>query len=296
MNMPQDATDGGAIQRLELTAEEFARQYDRPAKPVVLANVIRQWPATSQWTPEFFRARYGELRLPVIFPDGRQVELPLSEFLDHVAASTPDEPGPYLYGIMFEQHMPELLPAIRPAPGTGPAFLNTRLLPQLRRFRDGRPELLIASPGANFLLHYDDLHVHTYVTQVRGDKIFWMYPPEQTPYMYPRPDQRNVSQIDRVEPLDEQRFPLFRTARPLQALVREGDSIYIPAGWWHHTRTLSASIAIRHEAATPSNWEEFCNDYVLGSRVRNPLTPWRQAKLGYMRGVGRLLGAIRPLT
>ena len=38
------------------------------------------------------------------------------------------------------------------------------------------------------------------------------------------------------DPADADRFPALAEARPLRALVREGDVLYLPCGWWHAVR------------------------------------------------------------
>ena len=65
-------------------------------------------------------------------------------------------------------------------------------------------------------------YLHGFVTQIYGDKEFVVYPPEQTPYMYPRRTIAKVSQIgDPLQP-DLEKFPLFAQASAASTMVKRG--------------------------------------------------------------------------
>ncbi len=49
-----------------LTPESFAREYLHPMKPVVLSDLTATWPARTKWTIEYFKEKYGHLRVPVV--------------------------------------------------------------------------------------------------------------------------------------------------------------------------------------------------------------------------------------
>ena len=54
----------------------------------------------------------------------------------------------------------------------------------------------------------------------------------------------NVSGVGNVETADGAHFPLLGKARYTEAVLRPGDSLYMPAGTWHHMRSLSASMSV----------------------------------------------------
>jgi hypothetical protein len=77
-----------------------------------------------------------------------------------------------------------------------------------------------------------------------GRRRFTLFPPAQTPNLYPGPFELTLSgppvsmvQLDQV---DDDAFPRFRTALE-HAVVAElgpGDALYIPYFWWHHVHAL----------------------------------------------------------
>jgi hypothetical protein len=70
-----------------------------------------------------------------------------------------------------------------------------------------------------------------------------------------RTSQQNGSLRDWQEPttieLDEpddgtqiRKFPLFRAAKYVEAILEEGEMLYVPVGWWHYVRSLSTSWSV----------------------------------------------------
>lgn len=233
--------------------DAWLRQPKRHMHPVIIPDLCSHWPAM-QWTTRWLRERFGNRPVPY---DDR--ETPLAEALDRIEASTPEAPAPYLFRCHLEKYLPELIADIQPIPGAALNRLNTGIV-RHPEFHMGLPELLVAGPGTRFpRLHCDIFNLHTVITQVRGDKEFIFHPPNQTPFLYPIADNRNFSAIDRFDPVDENRWPEYRGAKPIRVTVREGESIFISSLWWHRTLILDkVSIAVTWDLLTRSNW----NDYV----------------------------------
>jgi hypothetical protein len=79
---------------------------------------------------------------------------------------------------------------------------------------------------------------------VAGRRRFTLFPPSQTPNLYPGPFELTLAgppvSMVQLETPDFDRFPRFREALA-HAVVAEldpGDAIYIPYFWWHHVRAL----------------------------------------------------------
>lgn len=79
---------------------------------------------------------------------------------------------------------------------------------------------------------------------VAGRRRFTLFPPDQTPNLYPGPFEHTLAgppvSMVRLEAPDLERYPRFETARA-QARVAElapGDAVFIPYFWWHHVASL----------------------------------------------------------
>jgi ribosomal protein L16 Arg81 hydroxylase len=126
-------------------------------------------------------------------------------------------------------------------PGT--RVLIDELMP-LPRFLDPgslgqRLSLWFGPRGTVTPLHHDTMNV--LLAQIRGRKAVTLIPPSATPLVY---NEIGVySRVD-VEHPDDDTFPLFAAAPRSTFVLRPGEALFIPVGWWHHVRALDESISV----------------------------------------------------
>jgi hypothetical protein len=103
--------------------------------------------------------------------------------------------------------------------------------------------------------------------------------------MYPKDaHHRNHSEINNVDQPDLQRFPLFAQARGMRFELGPGEMLYIPGGWWHTAKMLSASITVSMNSACRANWKNVTEDICYKARLKTPLLA--VALRVYLFGVG----------
>jgi hypothetical protein len=242
--------------RSGLSYQEFVDTYLMPRKPVIIVDGLKEWPALRKWTPEFFKTNFGDKQVTV-----DKTPMRLGDYIDLVLSSTPEKPCPYLSALHVRQEFSEIAPDIEPdLKYTLPDRLRSRLMVGKYKSPKGLPELLISGRGGRFSLHYDALHMLGFVTQIYGDKEFIVFNPSDTKYLYPAPADPKKSQINNPFDPDLERFPLFANTTPCRFVLRAGETIFNPAGWWHATRMLSPSIAMVISTVNASNWKEFSDD------------------------------------
>src|SRR5581483_9132798 len=84
----------------------------------------------------------------------------------------------------------------------------------------------------------------------------------QEPYLYPGAGSaKNKSRVNDIEHPDLEQFPLFAKATPIRCSLHPGETLFVPAGWWHTARMLSPSITISANTANATNWAQFTQDY-----------------------------------
>lgn len=243
--------------RAGLTRAQFARDYLSPPRPVILTDAISHWRALGRWTPEFFRDEYGDVEIVV---DGEAMTL--GGLIDRIEESTSDAPAPYLRNQLLAQWPPQLAAEVSPMPDcTQPNWLDSRFFPS--RHPLSSVEVYIGGRGAVFpVLHYDGLHTHAFLMQLHGDKEYIVFSPEQTAFMYPREGlEMNKSRIDDVLEPDPEAFPLFDQAEGLRFELHPGETLFVPAGWWHTARILSSSVTVSVNVVNHANGAAFRNDY-----------------------------------
>jgi hypothetical protein len=241
-----------------LTYEAFQREYVRKNRPVVVENAVTEWPALQKWTPEYFKTTFGSRRVDVSYEE----QMTFADFIDGVLASSEATPGPYMYRFFIGPHLPEILPDVLPQNEYAfPGRLASPLMPRSWRRPDGYLKLLIGGVGGRFpVMHYDTQNMHAAITEIHGDKAFVLFSPEDTPYLYPREDMPNKSEIADIDDVDLARFPLFAKATRHETVLRPGDMVFVPSKWWHTARVLTASVSICQNMLDGSNWRGFVDE------------------------------------
>jgi hypothetical protein len=241
--------------RQSLSYAEFVADYCLPRRPVILTDAISEWPATARWTPDYFVERAGDTKVEI---DGSTYSV--DRLVELIADSTPEDPAPYLRAQKVVDVFPGLAADLEPPiKYSQPNWADSALLlPPMRRGR--LHEILIGGRGAGFhVLHYDKDHLHAFISQFYGDKEFFVYAPDQTPRLYPKPSTPNQSPVDIFDP-DLERHPDFAHAEQITLTLHPGETVFMPAGWWHTTRMTGPSISVTWNTVNATNWSDVAAD------------------------------------
>ena len=217
----------------------FEARYLRPGRPVILTNLAADWPMPpAAWTFARVAERYGDADVVAAALEGGKL------------ADDPKE------GVVFRKVRLGDVIASLSRPGTGDLYVMapTWNLPQqfrrdyrLPAYCEGaahmRAKFWVGKAGTVTPTHRDvphNLNVH-----LTGRKRWMLFPPGGS-RMYPRgifSGMPNFSRIDPEQP-DYDRCPRFRGVTALGGVVEPGETLFIPHGWWHHTRTLEDAVAM----------------------------------------------------
>ena len=266
---------------------EFIAEYRNPRRPVILTDAAREWGLYGRGTPDYFRGDYGSRVVRV-----RERDYPLRELIDLLEASTVDRPGPYPCKFEVARDFPELLAELTPRFRYSlPDRQASPLLPQQLFKYVNNLEIFFGGPGGEFpYLHYDVMRLHAWITQLHGDKEFTVYAPGQERFLYVNPDIPWQSTIQDHHHPDYERYPLLRQAKSQKIVIRAGETLFLPCGWWHTARSLNMTISIAFDQLGADNWPAFIDDVVDDRRRLGH--PVKAVLLGsYLRSIGPLLGA-----
>jgi histone arginine demethylase JMJD6 len=232
---------------------------------VVITGALEGWRATSKWTPQFFKERYGTLPLTVngqhhtlsgFLPSRGGRPITIGEFIDLTLSSNDQNPAPYLRNVHLEKFIPELTADVEPLPDYfSPNWLDGPLSqPFNSRLHGGRCELYIGGRGGRFpVLHWDSWHIYTFLCQIYGIKEYTVFPPDQSKFLYPNGHHSSVD----IENVDLNKFPLFAQAEAIKFQLHPGEILFVPPGWWHTQKILTPSITISASRVNASNWNDF---------------------------------------
>lgn len=253
---------GAEIDRRDaLSYGEFESEYLTPNKPVIVTDALAHWQALGKWTPEWLAEQFPDRMLEFKYGD---LSLSLGEFIPKVMDSSPESPAPYLTNLPLSDNFPELVDDVMPAPTYfGPNWARRKFLHGGVRQslnRGSEMEIYIGGPGGAFpILHWDGMATHAYLMQVYGVKQYWVWPPEDSDYLYPS-DGGNTSPIRNVEDPDFDKYPLFEKARATTFTLHPGELLFVPSCWWHTAKMLTPSITLSVNTLNRSNWKNFAYD------------------------------------
>lgn len=239
------------IDRVEgITPADFKKHYYTPRKPVIIAGTgfSQNWPAYSKWTWDYFKSIVGDKTVGVYnneranentLVNGADDYITFGEYLSMV------EKGPvalriFLFNIF--QHAPQLVEDF-----TWPDELASGFLKKY-------PMLFVGGAGSVAHMHYDIDLSHIFHTQFIGRKRVLLLENNQSPFIYRMPFtvESAANFVNWSEHLDTDQFPALKHARGYTSILNHGDTMFMPAGYWHHMEYLDGGFAMSLRALDPS--------------------------------------------
>jgi len=249
--------------------KDFSDSYFKPLLPLVIQDLAKSWPASKKWSPDFFRAQYGNKQVKV-YDDSfvaagkhymsKLKTIPLKQYIDTIMTSSQNL-RMFLYNIKSE--IPELVDDI-----TFPALINGLS----RNF----VFMFFGCKGSVTQMHFDIDMSHVFHTAMYGKKTVYLFPYEQGKNLHRYPFTCR-SYVD-VERPDFQQYPGLKDAQGYKVELEPGETLYIPSGYWHHFvyDEPGYSVSLR---CTNSTWQGkllgFYNLLVMSpiDRLMNIISP-----------------------
>lgn len=252
------------VDAADITYEQFIEEHWKPGIPLVLKNATKVWGAYGQFSPDWFRERFGDRMTNV-----NGTDYTMRELMDLVEGKDTSRPVPYPCKYHIPSQLPELMPLLSPL-NIGYAKPNWLESGWFKRGYWGSAlELFIGGPGGKFpYVHLDYYHLSAWINQLYGNKEFTVWPRGQEKYLYPDAQNRWMSSIPDIENVDLDKYPLYRNATPIKFVVGAGETLYIPVGIWHTAKSLEPTISVAFDLLNAQNFPAFLKD-VWGFKSRN---------------------------
>jgi hypothetical protein len=242
LELESSSFDFAWIRRVSgLGPEEFHHLYYALNRPVILTDVVDDWPARTKWSLDFLRANFGSH--VVAYQKGRSatdhrdafvdhtVRAPFGTFLDEISEVPDGMSPPYLIAHDRLLDRPEFRPLLddirlderylSPASGPGEIFF------------------WIGPEGARTPLHRDLGNV--FMAQVLGRKRVKMVPSRQLHLVY---NEHGYHSDADFSDLSYDEYPLLKQAFVLDFILEPGEFLFIPVGWWHHVEALDLTVTV----------------------------------------------------
>ncbi|MEM7218430.1 MAG: cupin-like domain-containing protein [Pseudomonadota bacterium] len=241
---PSGCSRSQPVDFLSLASESAAVDAAIAARqPVVLTDLAADWPALSEWTPDNLSSRYGDKRVRVYDASfgepganymGSVDAMSFAEFLQATLGEGRDL-RMFLYNI--SHHVPELLDDV--------------ILPDIGlRFSRRFVFTFFGCQGAVTPLHYDIDMGHVFYTAIHGRRRIRLFAPDQAAALYQHPF--TVRAYANLERPDYGRHPALKWARGFEVVLQPGQTLFLPAGYWHEFHYLDAGFGVSLRASSPA--------------------------------------------
>lgn len=204
-------------------------------------QALAHWPQTTEWTLDYFNTHYGDVEVEAQI--GRESNPQYQRKFKSICKRLP---------------LHDVIEAIRENPASNDVYLaaknapfsNEGLKPLLNTvpklpdiltdvYPPDTTALWLGPAGTLTQLHHD--WCNALFVQLHGRKEFTLIPANQAAYVYNR-----FQRFADVNPKDwdKTHFPLFQYATPQTIILKPGDALFIPVGWWHQVESLDISISM----------------------------------------------------
>ena len=242
-----------AIERIAtISAEDFKHQHYDPMKPLVITGLAKEWPAYEKWNWDYFESIVGDVKVGVYNNIKSDAYTPINtaddymkfgDYIDMVRRG-PAEWRIFLFNIF--EHAPQLTRDFE-----WPEHL-------MKNFVKRYPMLFVGGKGSITHMHFDIDLSHILHTQFVGRKRVLLFPFEEQHKLYRKPWEVlsfvNFEKYfdDRENKLDMERFPALKLAKGYEVILDHGETLFMPAGYWHHMEYLDSGFAMSLRALQSS--------------------------------------------
>ncbi len=233
-----------------LNPELFQKHYYLQNKPVVIRTISKKWPAYTKWTWDYFKSHIGHKRVGIYNNTKSNAYTPINtaddytsfgNYIDMIAA------GPcgwriFLFNIF--DHAPQLKDDF-----TWPDEY-------MKGFVKKYPMLFAGGATSITHMHFDIDLSHIMHTQFLGKKRVLLFPYKEQHKLYRKPfEVLSLADFGRYYEqngnLDYDQFPAIRNASGFEVILEHGDTLFMPAGYWHHMEYIESGFAMSLRALQP---------------------------------------------
>ncbi|HVM87287.1 MAG TPA: cupin-like domain-containing protein [Puia sp.] len=233
------------VEKVEsISPDDFKHNYYHPMKPLVISGLAKQWPAYTKWNWGYFKSIVGNVDVgvynniksdaytPINTADGY---MQFGQYIDMVQKG-PVELRIFLFNIF--EHAPE----------TTKDFIWPEHLAKgfVKRF----PMLFVGGQGSVTHMHFDIDLSHIFHTQFCGRKRVLLFPFKEQHKLYRKPwEVLSLVNFEKyfdkeLTKVDTRRFPALQLAKGYEVELEHGDTLFMPAGYWHHMEYLDSGFAM----------------------------------------------------
>lgn len=267
---------------------DFKEQYYLPKRPLVIRNLSQSWPAYEKWNWDYFKTLVGDKKVGLYNNIKSDAYTPINtaddyktfgDYIDMIRTG-PAAWRIFLFNIF--EHAPQLTKDF-----TWPDEL-------MNGFVKRYPMLFVGGATSITHMHFDIDMSHILHTQFVGRKKVLLFPFEEQHKLYRKPfEVLSLADFSHYHHQngspDYDQFPALKLAQGFDVTLEHGDTLYMPAGYWHHMEYLDSGFAMSLRAMQSSVsgkikgvWNLFGMrniDTLMKKTVPHPWYHWKKKKI-----------------
>ncbi|PVD49662.1 transcriptional regulator [Terrimonas sp.] len=241
-----------AVDTVDLIAPEgFKKNYYEAGKPLIIKNLAKEWPAYHKWNWDYFKAIVGDKKVGIYNNTKSDAYTPINRaddyttFGEYVDMISKGPAGWRIFLFNIFDHAPQLTHDFE--------WPDELMKGFVKRF----PMLFVGGASSITHMHFDIDMSHILHTQFVGKKRVLLFPYEEQHKLYRKPyevlslaDFSHYYQQNGTP--DYSKFPALKLARGYEVILEHGDTLFMPAGYWHHMEYLDSGFAMSLRALQSS--------------------------------------------
>jgi ribosomal protein L16 Arg81 hydroxylase len=226
-----------------ITRHEFEENYYFKQKPVLIKGLVDGYLAASKWSLEYFKTEMGDQEVGIF---DASLEKPNRSFKE------PDYKMPFRSYLEEIQRGPtkKRLFLFNPFKFQ-PSLLNDFEFPKIcDGFLKSFPFMFFGGDGSITRAHQDMDMSCVFLTQFEGKKRVVLFDPKYSDLLYRYPF--NVHTAVNIDHPDFLRFPGLQYVQGSEVTLEFGDTLFMPAGWWHHIEYVGSGFSMSLRCLSPN--------------------------------------------
>jgi Cupin-like domain len=230
---------------------EFKKEFYEKNNPVIISKLSHEWPAYEKWNWNYFKQLVGDKKVPLYNNVKSDAYTPINKaddyktFGEYIDMISRGPAGWRIFLFNIFDHAPQLINDFK-----WPEHL-------MKGFVKKYPMLFTGGATSITHMHFDIDLSHILHTQFAGRKRVLLFPFEEQYKLYRKPyevlsmaDFSNYYMQNGTP--DYEKFPALKLAQGYEAVLDHGDTLFMPAGWWHHMEYIDSGFAMSLRALQPS--------------------------------------------
>jgi len=234
-----------------ISPEDFKTNYYEAMKPLVMTDLSKEWPAYHKWNWQYFKELVGNVKVALYNNVKSDAYTPINtaddyktfgEYVDMI------EKGPAAWRIF-------LFNIFDYAPQLKQDFVWPEHL--MKGFVKKYPMLFTGGASSITHMHFDIDLSHIIHTQFAGRKRVLLFEYSEKNKLYRKPFEvlslADFSHYaDPESKVDYEKFPALKYAKGYEIVLNPGDTLFMPAAYWHHMEYIDSGFAMSLRAMQSS--------------------------------------------